>query len=114
MRSSLYVIRHPAPANVDPGVHQLILTAIHGKRVLRFNYHDKERIVEPQDYGIQKGIAHLFTFQPQVKAAAVVCRTGASLPFSACLALNCWMTPFPVAGLFRLKNIKSGTSSLPE
>jgi predicted DNA-binding transcriptional regulator YafY len=63
MRSSLQVIRHPAPANVDPAVHQLILTAIHGKRMLRFTYHDKERIVEPQDYGIQKGIAHLFTFQ---------------------------------------------------
>jgi len=114
MRGSLHIIRHPAPANVDPAVHKLILTAIHGKRVLRFTYHGKERIVEPQDYGIQKGIAHSSHFRPQGKAAAVVCRTGASLPFSACRALNCWMTPFPVAGLFRLKNIKSGTSSLPE
>lgn len=63
MRSSLHVIRHPAPANVDPSIHQQILTAIHERRLLRFIYHDKERIVEPQDYGIQKGIAHLFTFQ---------------------------------------------------
>ena len=44
-------------------MHKLILTAIHGRRLLRFNYHGKERIVEPQDYGIQKGIAYLFTFQ---------------------------------------------------
>jgi predicted DNA-binding transcriptional regulator YafY len=63
MRGSLHVIRHPAPANVDPSIHQLILTAIHERRLLRFIYHSKERIVEPQDYGIQKGIAYLFTFQ---------------------------------------------------
>jgi len=63
MKGSLHVIRHPAPAGVDPGVHKLILTAIHERRLLRFNYHGKERIVEPQDYGIQKGIAYLFTFQ---------------------------------------------------
>jgi predicted DNA-binding transcriptional regulator YafY len=63
MRSSVHVIRHPAPANIDPAVHQLILTAIHEKRLLRFTYHGKERIVEPQDYGIQKGTANLFTYQ---------------------------------------------------
>jgi hypothetical protein len=63
MSGSLRVIRHPAPANVDPAVHQLILTAIHEKRLFRFTYHDKERIVEPQDYGIQKGIVNLFTYQ---------------------------------------------------
>jgi len=63
MRGSLHVIRHPAPTGVDPGVHKLILTAIHERRLLRFTYHGKERIVEPQDYGIQNGIAYLFTFQ---------------------------------------------------
>jgi predicted DNA-binding transcriptional regulator YafY len=63
MKGSLHVIRHPAPAGVDPPIHQLILTAIHERRLLRFNYHGKERIVEPQDYGIQNGIAYLFTFQ---------------------------------------------------
>lgn len=63
MNGSLHVIRHPAPANIDPAVHQLILTAIHEKRLLRFFYHDKIRIVEPQDYGIQKGVVHLFTYQ---------------------------------------------------
>jgi hypothetical protein len=63
MKGSLHVIRHPAPANVDPAVHQLILTAILERRLLRFTYHDKERIVEPQDYGIQKGVVNLFTYQ---------------------------------------------------
>jgi hypothetical protein len=63
MKGSLHVIRHPAPAKVDPVVHQLILTGIHERRLLRFTYHGKERIVEPQDYGIQKGIVNLFTYQ---------------------------------------------------
>ena len=63
MKGSLHVIRHPAPAGVDPAVHQLILTAIHERRLLRFKYHDKVRIVEPQDYGIQKASVYLFTYQ---------------------------------------------------
>jgi predicted DNA-binding transcriptional regulator YafY len=63
MRGQLRIIRHPAPSDIDPVVHKLILTAIHERRLLRFRYHDKERIVEPQDYGIQKGTANLFTYQ---------------------------------------------------
>lgn len=63
MRGSLHVIRHPAPANVDPAIHKLILTAIHEKCLLRFYYHGKIRIVEPQDYGIQNGTVYLFTYQ---------------------------------------------------
>lgn len=63
MRGPVRVIRHPAPAGIDPGVHERILTAIHERRLLRFFYHGKIRIVEPQDYGIQKGAVHLFTYQ---------------------------------------------------
>jgi predicted DNA-binding transcriptional regulator YafY len=63
MRASVHVIRHPAPAGVDPAIHKLILTAIHERRLLRFSYHGKDRIVEPQDYGIQKGTVNLFTYQ---------------------------------------------------
>lgn len=63
MRGSLRVMRHPAPADVDPALHELILTAIHEKRLLRFSYKDKLRIAEPQDYGVQKDAIHLFTYQ---------------------------------------------------
>ena len=63
MRGPVHVIRHPAPAGVDPAIHERILTAIHEKRLLRFFYHGKVRIVEPQDYGIQKGAVYLFTYQ---------------------------------------------------
>jgi hypothetical protein len=63
MSSSPRVIRFPAPAGIDPVIHELILTAIHEMRLLRFSYKDKLRIAEPQDYGIQKGVVYLFTFQ---------------------------------------------------
>jgi hypothetical protein len=63
MSGSVRVIRHPAPPGIDPAIHKLILSAIHEKRLLRFSYKGQPRIAEPQDYGIQKGTAHLFTFQ---------------------------------------------------
>jgi predicted DNA-binding transcriptional regulator YafY len=63
MKGSVHVIRHPPPAKVDPTVHQRILTAVHERRLLRFSYQGKERIVEPQDYGIQKGVVNLFAYQ---------------------------------------------------
>jgi len=57
------MMRHPAPSTVDPAVHERILTAIHEKRLLRFLYKDQPRIVEPQDYGMQKNVVNLFTYQ---------------------------------------------------
>ena len=63
MSGSVHIIRHPAPPEIDPDAHKLILSAIHGKRLLRFFYKGQIRIAEPQDYGIQKNVAHLFTYQ---------------------------------------------------
>ena len=40
---------------VDPNINPLIWTAIEQKRLLRFRYKNRERIVEPHDYGIHKG-----------------------------------------------------------
>ena len=48
---------------VDPGLHQLLYAAIQNKQLIRFRYKDKERIVEPHDYGIQKGTARLLSWQ---------------------------------------------------
>ncbi len=56
-------MRSSAPQGIDAAVHQLILTAIRDKYMLRFTYHGKLRIVEPQDYGIQKDTVNLFTYQ---------------------------------------------------
>ena len=50
-------------AAVDPKLHQLLCDAIQGKRLIRFRYRSKERIVEPHDYGIQKRIARLLSWQ---------------------------------------------------
>ena len=63
MRGQLRIIRHPAPSHIDPAVHEHILTAIHERRLLRFTYLDKVRIVEPHDYGIQKETVNLFSYQ---------------------------------------------------
>lgn len=63
MPGEVRMIRHSAPEGVEASIHHLILTAIQQKRLLRFVYKEKIRIVEPQDYGVQKGAAHLFTYQ---------------------------------------------------
>ena len=63
MTGSVRVFRHPAPTGIDPAAHELILTAIHERRLLRFLYRGKLRIVEPQDYGVQKSTVKLFTYQ---------------------------------------------------
>jgi predicted DNA-binding transcriptional regulator YafY len=48
---------------VDSGLHELLYGAIQNKRLIRFRYQSKERIVEPHDYGIQKGIERLLSWQ---------------------------------------------------
>jgi hypothetical protein len=44
-------------------VDVLLRTAIKDKRLIRFVYHDKERIVEPHDYGVLNGARRLFGYQ---------------------------------------------------
>jgi predicted DNA-binding transcriptional regulator YafY len=48
---------------VDFELHNLLYAAIQNKRLIRFRYQNKERIVEPHDYGIQKGSARLLSWQ---------------------------------------------------
>jgi hypothetical protein len=48
---------------VDSALHALLYGAIQNKRLIRFRYQNKERIVEPHDYGIQKGIRRLLSWQ---------------------------------------------------
>ena len=48
---------------VDRQLDQLIRSAIRNKRLVRFQYQNKERVVEPHDYGIQNGIVRLFCWQ---------------------------------------------------
>ncbi len=47
----------------EPNINPLIWTAIEQRRLLRFRYKDRERIVEPHDYGIHKGVIKLFGYQ---------------------------------------------------
>ena len=51
----------------EPRVDRLLRTAIEQKRLIRFNYKGKPRIVEPHDYGIHKGSVKLFGYQATAK-----------------------------------------------
>jgi hypothetical protein len=44
-------------------IDKLLRTAIEQKRLIRFNYRDKARIVEPHDYGVHKGSVKVFGYQ---------------------------------------------------
>jgi hypothetical protein len=48
---------------IDPGLHELLYGTIQNKRLIRFSYKNRERIVEPHDYGIQNGIVRLLSWQ---------------------------------------------------
>src|SRR6516225_1734132 len=47
----------------EPRIDEMLRAAIAQKRLIRFHYKDKPRIVEPHDYGIHNGIVKLFGFQ---------------------------------------------------
>jgi hypothetical protein len=48
---------------VEPNINPAIWAAIEQKRLLRFRYKNRERIVEPHDYGIHNGLIKLFGYQ---------------------------------------------------
>ena len=50
----------PFPA---PHIHPLIAQAIQETRLLRLLYKEKERVIEPHDYGIQNGVVKLLAYQ---------------------------------------------------
>jgi hypothetical protein len=49
--------------DADPNINPVIWKAIEQKHLLRFRHKNRERIVEPHDYGIHKGLIKLFGYQ---------------------------------------------------
>ncbi len=47
----------------QPNVNRLLWTAIQDRRLLRLRYRNKERIIEPHDYGVHNGSVKLLGFQ---------------------------------------------------
>jgi hypothetical protein len=47
----------------QPDIDTLIRMAIEDRRLIRLTYHNKERIVEPHDYGILNGSVQLLAYQ---------------------------------------------------
>src|SRR4051812_7529883 len=53
----------PKLESSESKIDELLRTAIENKRLIRFLYRDKYRIVEPHDYGIQNGSVKLLVYQ---------------------------------------------------
>lgn len=51
------------PSESDGGIGTLIVDAIKQRRLIRLVYKNRERIVEPHDYGIHNGSAKLLAYQ---------------------------------------------------
>jgi hypothetical protein len=49
--------------DAEPNLDPLLWAAIEQKRLIRLRYKNKERIVEPHDYGIQNGTVKLLAYQ---------------------------------------------------
>ena len=47
----------------EPNVDPKLWTAIEHRRLLRFRYQNKDRIVEPHDYGVHSGSVKLLGYQ---------------------------------------------------
>src|ERR1700675_3632081 len=47
----------------DPKVHERLMTAIEHRRLVQFLYRNKNRIVEPHDYGVHNGSVKLLGYQ---------------------------------------------------
>jgi hypothetical protein len=48
---------------IEPNINPVIWAAIEQRRLLRFRYKNRERIIEPHDYGIHNGVIKLPGFQ---------------------------------------------------
>jgi len=57
---------------VDQELDQMLWSAIEDKRLLRFTYKNNERIAEPHDYGVQKGIVRLLCWQVSGRSSSRV------------------------------------------
>ena len=49
--------------DLKPSINCLLWKAIKEKRLIRLRYKDRERIVEPHDYGVYKGLSKLLGYQ---------------------------------------------------
>jgi hypothetical protein len=50
-------------SDIEPTINPLLWTAIEQKRLIQLRYKDRDRIVEPHDYGVQKGSVKLLGYQ---------------------------------------------------
>ena len=51
------------PSKAKPNINPLLWKAIEETRLIRLRYKNKDRIVEPHDYGVHNGTVKLFAYQ---------------------------------------------------
>jgi len=89
----------------DPKLDQLLRTAIEQTRLLRLRYRNKDRIVEPHDYGQHNGVIKLLTWQIGGSS------TGAGWKPTRSPMHGCSTRPSQVAAPHLLANTINGTNS---
>jgi hypothetical protein len=52
----------------EPQVNPLLWKAIEERRLVRVRYNDRERVIEPHDYGVHKGVVKLLAYQVGVSS----------------------------------------------
>jgi hypothetical protein len=49
--------------DLEPQINPLLWKAIEEKRLIRLRYKDRERIIEPHDYGVHNGLVKVLGYQ---------------------------------------------------
>ncbi len=50
-------------AQIDPQLDKVLRAAIEQRRLIQVRYDDRDRILEPHDYGVQSGVTRLLAYQ---------------------------------------------------
>lgn len=67
--SSIEAARTLVTAERTKSVDEQLRFAIAHKRLIQLSYHGRQRVAEPHDYGVRKGITKLLIYQIQLSGA---------------------------------------------
>ena len=98
----------------DPKLDQLLRTAIEQTRLLRLRYRNKDRVVEPHDYGQHNGVIKLLTWQVGGSSSGPLPNWRWMETDRISDAHNCLTRPFAAAAPPVPANTTNGTNSSSE
>ena len=100
--------------SAEPTIDQSLRSAIENTRIVKLRYGNRERIIEPHDYGIQKGVARLLAYQIGGASSWANSPTGDGWMSTRSPIYKYSAAPFQVDGQVLPANIISGTNSISE